>query len=438
MNIINDIINSIDTILLKVFSPVKWKRLVSRLHKLLYQTWNEQQETAIVEAIKRLEDPSGAMTAEDVEIVLATLEEHLGRPMSELLGEEVANVQRTSYETAFKDLELKFQFGKKDARVLRWLEQDALYWIESYYDREVREQLQEELISSVSLGESRLQAGKRLQSAFGARVKKDNLYWEGLSNHVVTRTREFGKVSGYQQAGISYIEVRAVLDNRTTQICRYMHGRIFKTSDAKKLREKIMSADTPDEIKRVAPWITGGKVKRMKTFQLADEGVILPPYHWNCRSTTVMWDEDSIEGNQVEEMHYGGDVTTKQKEALNIYSKEEYSNWVRDYRTAQKNIDYDEGDLEHDMEKHAKRFGISEKGKYISKAKAMIAESKRVYAHEWKDGNIQFLFFGEDGYVVADTQFFIRGAFYHKGLQNALKAATRQHRKKLWLKLIQN
>lgn len=435
MNIIDDIIDTIDSILLKVFQPARWNKLTAKLRDLLNDTWSVQQQMAIEEVIKRIENAGEEFTAEDLELALATLEEYLGRPMSELVGDSVEEIQRSAYEGAFKDLGLKFEFGKKDKGVLQWLNQDALYWIESYYEREVRDKLRETISEVVSSGESRLQAGKRLQAAFGDRVKKDHLYWEGLSNHITTRTREFAKVSGYIQAGVEFIEVRAVLDNRTTQICRYMHGRVFTVESAKEIRSKIMEADTPEAIKKVAPWITGGKVKRMRTMKLIEEGVILPPYHWNCRTTTVMWDESDLEGSKVESLMFGGDVDEDHRKALELYTKEEYSNWVRDFRTSKKNVDYHPDDLEHDLQKHGKKFGITEKGKYITKAKSMIASSAKVFVQEWRDGNLQFLFFGDDGYVVCDTQFFIRGCYFHKGLKNSMRAAAAQQKNKLWLSL---
>lgn len=435
MKIISKIITEIDTILLKVFSPVRWKRLTAKLERLLQRTWNAQQEAAIEAAIERLENAGEAFTSEDLEIVMATLEEHLGRPMTELIGDEVASIQQSAYEEAFKDLDLELTFGKKDARVLRWLEQDALYWIETYYEREVRDQLQETMRDVLGSGESRLNAGKRLQQELGERVKKDNLYWEGLSNHITTRTREFAKVSGYLQAGVTFIEIRAVLDNRTSEICRYMHGRVFKVTDARNIREKLIRTDTPDEIKRVAPWISGGSAKRMKTAKLADEGVILPPYHWNCRTTTVMWSEETIEGNEVEEMEFGENLTAEKKNELSVYTEAEYSNWLRDFRSARKNIEYHPGDLEQDMKEHAPAFGITKEDVYILSAKKTVATARDVLAQVWRDGNIQFLFFGEDGVVVCDSQFFIRGYYPHTKAGGINKALDAFKRKCLWLRL---
>ena len=53
-------------------------------------------------------------------------------------------------------------------------------------------------------------------------------YWESYANHVVTRSREFGKTSAYEVAEVEYAEVMAVT---TQQICLQMHGRRIKVSE---------------------------------------------------------------------------------------------------------------------------------------------------------------------------------------------------------------
>lgn len=435
---IEELVAEIDSLLLKVFSPARWKKLTAKLERLLQETWTEQQEKAIEAALATLENADEKFTSEDLEVLLATLEEHLGRRLSELLGEDVATIQRTAYEVSFKDLNMKLEFGTKDARVLRWLEQDALYWIETYYERELRDQLLTVMKDVVVSGESRMHAGKRLQAELGRTVKKTTAYWEGLANHITTRTREFANVSGYVQAKIEYFEVRAVLDNRTSDICRYMHGRIFKVSDARTQREKIMRAETPEEIKRVAPWVRAEKIQRWPTLKLVEEGVILPPYHWQCRTATVSWSEEDIRGHKVEELTYGENLTAAQREALGIFTKDEYSNWVRDLKAAQRNIDYHPDDIVQDMKDHAPEFEIATRDEYITLAKEIVANAKEMLVQMYKDGNLQFLFFGEQGISIVDTQFFIRGCFPHVKAGGLDKAFDAFKRKCLWLQQNKN
>ena len=48
-----------------------------------------------------MENADDTFSSEVLEIVLATLEEHLGMPMTELIGDDVASIQQMAYERAF-------------------------------------------------------------------------------------------------------------------------------------------------------------------------------------------------------------------------------------------------------------------------------------------------------------------------------------------------
>ena len=85
----------------------------------MQRKWNTQQEVAIETAIERLENARETFTSEDLEIVMTMLEEHLGRPMTELICDDVASMRQMAYQHAFKDIDLELTFGNKDASVLR-------------------------------------------------------------------------------------------------------------------------------------------------------------------------------------------------------------------------------------------------------------------------------------------------------------------------------
>ena len=52
----------------------------------------------------------------------------------------------------------------------------------------------------------------------------------------------------------------------------------------------MMAADDPEDVKDIAPWPTSKQVTAMSgksTEVINTQGVILPPYHALCRTTTV-------------------------------------------------------------------------------------------------------------------------------------------------------
>ena len=60
--------------------------------------------------------------------------------------------------------------------------------------------------------------------------KKSDQYWELFADQAIVRSRELGRISGYEQVRTKTVRFKAVLDGRTTVICRKMHGRIIEVS----------------------------------------------------------------------------------------------------------------------------------------------------------------------------------------------------------------
>ncbi len=121
--------------------------------------------------------------------------------------------------------------------------------------------------------------------------KDEQTYFKGLADHIATKTKELGRISGYQRAGIKYVKVKAILDERTSIICRQMHGRIISVERLAEQKERILQARSIDELKAAQAWIPSFSGK---TSELPD-GVAGPPYHYRCRTTTVAYFEE-LEG----------------------------------------------------------------------------------------------------------------------------------------------
>jgi hypothetical protein len=117
----------------------------------------------------------------------------------------------------------------------------------------------------------------------------------------MNRSRNFGKIGGFVDAGFSYVEVVAVMDERTSTICQGLNGRQIPVADCNAQRLKIMQSTSPTDIKELAPWpnvatLTGESdpekaiavIQGMTTEQIVQEaGVAIPPYHFHCRTTLV-------------------------------------------------------------------------------------------------------------------------------------------------------
>ncbi len=248
-----------------------------------------------------------------------------------------------------------------------------------------------------------------------------------FANHVVTRSRESGRVDGYERAGVEYLQIRAVLDHRTSCICRNLHGRIIEVDKARRLRARLMDAKSPEDVKEIAPWVPCDGVKGKRSSELP-EHLALPPYHFGCRTRTVVWKPPE---SRVEEKVMGSAISEEDRAILDQYTEEEYASWIDDIRRRARRLRWNEKDLKEDIRKHGKEFGLSDPDAYAHLARRAIEDAQAWSAHVYK-GELQFRIFSNKGVVVVDQHMRIRG-FYNPG--DIGKAFDGYKRRSLWLKL---
>ncbi len=162
------------------------------------------------------------------------------------------------------------------------------------------------------------------RAARAALVDRAPFYWEVVASAFIGQGRSFAQMSSYAEAGIERYRIEAVLDENTTHICRYLHGKTFSVGDALQRFERVEQLDQPEDIKRELPWVrerldpeTGrtrlyvhgsagrtelaevarsalgtrddrGDFRSLATDgQLGEVGIGFPPYHGLCRTTTL-------------------------------------------------------------------------------------------------------------------------------------------------------
>ena len=162
------------------------------------------------------------------------------------------------------------------------------------------------------------------QDAF---VARSAFYWDVVAGAFIGNGRSYAQLSSYAEAGIARYLIEAVLDERTTEICRYLHGKVFEVADGLRRFDALDRLDQPEEVKQAQPWVreshdpaTGNRVLYMdrgglrtplvevtrsgfgtrddrgehgqavSNRELMDLGVSYPPYHGLCRTTTLAAD----------------------------------------------------------------------------------------------------------------------------------------------------
>ncbi len=155
-------------------------------------------------------------------------------------------------------------------------------------------------------------------------VARSAFYWDVLAGAFIGNGRTYAQISSYAEAGITRYLIEAVLDEQTTEICRYLHGKVFEVGDALRRFDALDRLEQPEDVKDAQPWVresldpqTGNPVlfvergglrtplvevtrsgvgtvddqgehgRAVSNRELMDLGVGFPPYHGLCRTTTV-------------------------------------------------------------------------------------------------------------------------------------------------------
>ena len=113
-----------------------------------------------------------------------------------------------------------------------------------------------------------------------------NHYRMVISN-AANKSRNFSRTLTFEEIGVQKLEIVAIIDRKTSDICRTMNGRRIEVRRATSYVREVMATD-PDEVVKKYPWPKAVPTG-VSTENILDEiNVTLPPYHGRCRTTTVV------------------------------------------------------------------------------------------------------------------------------------------------------
>lgn len=268
---------------------------------------------------RRLVDAAMSAAGKHLDLVPTKLEAHL-----EVRAHDVVDATRS----ALRDkMTIGANWNAVDKRIAEHLVRSTGNFVTDEYKRRNAEfgELAKKIVDDgVAQGLGREQIARNLDDAARGRIEgRSKFYWEVIAGAFVGRGRSFAQLSGYAEAGIDEYQIVSVLDERTTQICRYLDGKTFTVASGLRAfgdQEKIRD---PEQIKKVNPWgrIAKGPNGQQTIFvnhargrqavavversgfgarddagtfsrgrsarELENLGLGFPPYHGLCRTTTV-------------------------------------------------------------------------------------------------------------------------------------------------------
>jgi len=296
------------------------------LGKLLVGHWDDKGAALVKKGASEL------AKAQEGKIVQSTLYENLlklKKQMGKEFGEEMLPhlirssllVWSMSSKETMGRLQLKWSTDLVDKKAAAQLSKHHAYWIGNHYNTSISESLRlatkEVILDGGLAGTQAAKAYRDITTEYlagkgkkypgvppGFKGTTDD-YFAGVSNHVGTQARVFSRMESYQRVGITTYRIVAVLDNRTSDVCRMMHGQTFTVEQGMKTAGVWTQGIVhPEVVKKQAGWMrpadiaktagiaytpgaTSPKMSAKGIDALAEKGQALPPYHFRCRTDVI-------------------------------------------------------------------------------------------------------------------------------------------------------
>lgn len=150
--------------------------------------------------------------------------------------------------------------------------------------------------SSQKIIERAVKAKEKLGEIFST-LQIQNRY-RLVAENAVNKARNFAQALAYEELGITRYEISAILDQKTSIVCRTLNGKVFETKTAVKYVNEVLSTD-PNKVVSKFPWpdpkdfpqteddlrkITPAEINKLYNKM----SVKLPPYHAFCRTTVII------------------------------------------------------------------------------------------------------------------------------------------------------
>jgi hypothetical protein len=321
---------------LDVASPRGFDLAVARLAAALRRRTAQPEAQALQQALQRLDiDWRGVSPGRRAQLLaqaraaagraFATVREAIAVPLERSAG-EVVGATRSDLRRRQR-LSLAADFNLVDRRAIAYLQRSTALFVRDEYGRRLdrfSERAREVIAQGLEQGLGRDDLAEQLSVAAELTLlRRSRPYWEVVAASFVGEGRSLAPVSAYAEAGIARYVLHAILDEHTTDTCRFLDGKVLPTDGALRTFERLDRASEPLALKNIRPWVrelTGDNGKRslvvsaperpltlavversgmgakddrgsysraLSSQELAPAGVGFPPFHGLCRTTTV-------------------------------------------------------------------------------------------------------------------------------------------------------
>jgi hypothetical protein len=202
------------------------------------------------------------------------------------------------------DSPVKLRFGGPDTRAVRFFNKIDNFYFSTFVDNrrdEIKSFLRDEYLEkgAALFGRGTKEELDDFRRAAGGKL--DNLNDRAVDTIVVSsvqRVRNYAHINSLRQARFKLAKIVAILDNRTSEICRHLDGKFIRVSVAAETIDRLTELDPGDYAKELYKSDLGrafasDPVAYVKD-RIGDDGVInddlvaegrgMPPFHPRCRT----------------------------------------------------------------------------------------------------------------------------------------------------------
>jgi len=231
-----------------------------------------------------------------------------GEKMADKLEPEIkrylTNAFRLGQTIKYVPEHIQTRFDLKHQLAVDWLVKHDQFWIGKVFPENLSGDFKKIIADGIEEGFGHKAIGEKLSTfMLGERGVGGKQYlYDRVASTTVSRARNWGSIYSLHEAGFEEYQIRAVMDERTSAICREMDGKVFKVALAMKTVQKALKS-SPADIETLSPfprWDKGqgdfyiapkGKplyFSGKSSNWLQSHGLSLPPYHPNCRTTYIV------------------------------------------------------------------------------------------------------------------------------------------------------
>lgn len=315
--------------------PDGFLRIVSRLAGALRGVTEEEEAKALRAALRALDVDWKNLSADQRESVFQAAKRAMAPLPARVLpsidqqfqvvGSRVVGDTRKESIRRF-GLKLNVSLSQRDVEAEKFIRANAGNFITDAYGTKLDElgvMAREVVARGLESGFGSEEITGQLEKQLGDRVMRSRSYWNTVAMSFTNQSRTFSQLNAYSEAGIQQYAFEAVLDEVTTDQCRFYHGKVFSVGAAVARATKLMQAKSPEEVKSLNPWVRVGSDDEGKRIlfieregqkvqlatversgygsrddvgdysdaaspkKLEEEGIPWPPLHGKCRSTIV-------------------------------------------------------------------------------------------------------------------------------------------------------